>query len=364
MEVLFNRLDRAYERYKEEYLKVCREVLESGWYVLGENVKKFEEEFASFIGAKYCVGVNSGLDALILAFRALGIGHGDEVIVPANTYIASVLGITHNGATPVFVEPDEFYTVDVEKIEEKITKKTKAILAVHLYGQAACMDKIRELADKYRLYVVEDCAQSHGAIYKGKMTGSWGDVGCFSFYPTKNMGAFGDGGAITTDSAVIADKVMMLRNYGSKQKYYHEIEGFNSRLDEIQAAILRIKLKHYAEIKKERQKIASKYIANIKNNNILLPSVRAEGEHVWHLFVVRVEEREKFINYLKKEGIQVQIHYPVPPHLSGAYRSLGYREGDFPITEEYARTVVSIPLYEGMKAKEVEYVIDVINSYN
>ena len=264
------------------------------------------------------MGVNSGLDALILAVRALNIGYGDEVIVPANTYIATVLGITENRATPVFVEPDEYYNLDADKIEEKITNKTKAIMVVHLYGQAANMKKIQDIAAKYNLYLLEDCAQSHGAKFEGKTTGTFGDIGCFSFYPTKNLGAFGDGGAIVTNNEKIADKIRMLRNYGSRRKYYNEIEGVNSRLDEMQAALLNVKLSHYIELRSEREKIAQKYLNEIKNPKIILPKIRKGAEHVWHLFVVQTENRDKLQNYLNENGIGTQIHYPIPPHLSEA----------------------------------------------
>ncbi len=363
MKINFNQLDRGYFKYKNEYDQAAIKTLESGWYVLGRNVEKFEREFSSFIGSEYCVGLNSGLDALTLAFRSLNIGAGDEVIVPGNTYIASVLGITENGATPIFVEPDEYYNLDANKIEEKITNKTKAILVVHLYGQAANIRKIKEIADKYNLYLVEDCAQSHGAKFEGKTTGIWGDIGCFSFYPTKNLGAFGDSGAIVTDSKEIYEKMKMLRNYGSKVKYHNEILGVNSRLDEIQAALLSVKLSHYNEIRKEREAIAKRYLEDIKNENIILPTIRESAEHVWHLFVVRVENREKFQGYLKENEINTQIHYPIPPHLSEAYRYLGYKEGDLPLTEQYANTVVSLPLYEGMTEEEMNYVTEIINRY-
>jgi len=363
MKINFNELKRGYEKYKAEYDRAVIETLESGWYILGERVERFETEFAKFIGSKYCVGVNSGLDALILAVRALGIGPDDEVIVPANTYIATVLGITENGATPVFVEPDEYYNLDADKIEEKITGKTKAIMVVHLYGQAANMDKIKQIADKRGLYLIEDCAQSHGAKFEGKTTGTYGDIGCFSFYPTKNLGAFGDGGAIVTDNEKIADKIRMLRNYGSRRKYYNEIEGVNSRLDEMQAALLNVKLSHYRELRSEREKIAQKYLNEIKNPKIELPKIRKGAEHVWHLFVVQTENRDKLQNYLNENGIGTQIHYPIPPHLSEAYKYLGYKKGDFPITEKQANTVLSLPMYDGMTDKEAEYVIKVINDY-
>lgn len=363
MKIKFSRLDRVYEKYKEEFDKAVIDVLESGWYILGKNVEEFEKKFADFVGTKYCVGVNSGLDALILAFRVLGIKAGDEVIAPANTYIASILGITENGATPVLIEPDEYYNIDASKIEEKITGNTKAILVVHLYGQAANMKDIKKIADKYGLYLVEDCAQSHGAKYEDKVTGTWGDIGCFSFYPTKNLGAFGDGGAIVTNDEGLYERLRMLRNYGSKIKYNHEIEGVNSRLDEIQAALLLVKLKHYNEIRKWRERIAKRYLNEIKNHRIKLPKIRNGSEHVWHLFVVQVENRDKFQKYLQNNGIETQIHYPIPPHLSNAYKRLGYKKGDLPITEFYSDHIVSLPLYDFMTDEEVDFVIEIINKY-
>jgi dTDP-4-amino-4,6-dideoxygalactose transaminase len=363
MKINFNQLDRSYLKYKKEYDEAAIKTLESGWYTLGERVQKFEEEFAYFTESKYCVGLNSGLDALILAFRALGIETGDEVIVPANTYIASVLGITENGATPIFVEPDEFYNLDVNKIEEKITSKTKAILVVHLFGQAANMRSIREIADKYKIYLIEDCAQSHGANFSDKITGSWGDIGCFSFYPTKNLGAFGDSGAIVTDNEGFYEKIKLLRNYGSKVKYHNEIVGINSRMDEIQAALLSVKLKHYNELRNERAGIANQYLNKINNEYIILPRIRKGSQHVWHLFVIQTENREKFQKYLLDNEINTQIHYPIPPHLAEAYKSLGYKEGDFPITERFSNTIVSLPLYEGMTEDETNYIIEIINRY-
>ncbi|WP_084244384.1 DegT/DnrJ/EryC1/StrS family aminotransferase [Planomicrobium okeanokoites] len=363
MKVNFNQLDRGYYKYKKEYDEAAISVLESGWYVLGKNVLEFEKEFSSYVGSKYCVGVNSGLDALILAFRALDIGIGDEVIVPANTYIASVLAVTENGASPIFVEPDEFYNLDADKIEAEITPQTKAILVVHLYGQASNMRQIKEIADKHGLYLIEDCAQSHGAKFDETMTGAWGDIGCFSFYPTKNVGAFGDAGAIVTDSIEISEKIEMLRNYGSKVKYKNEILGVNSRLDEIQASLLRVKLSHYSELKKERRNIATKYLEGINNSKISLPQVRTSAENVWHLFIIQSEEREKLQVYLQEMGVATQIHYPIPPHLSEAYDYLGYKLGDFPITEKYASTVLSLPLFEGMTEEEIEFVIDTVNNY-
>lgn len=364
MKINFNQLDRGYEKYKEEYQNAAIDVLDSGWYVLGKSVETFENRFSDFIGSDYCVGLNSGLDALILAFRALEIGEDDEVIVPANTYIASVLGITENGATPIFVDPDEFYNIDSTKIEEKISSKTKAILVVHLYGQAANMEEIKRIADKYKLFLVEDCAQSHGAKFKEKTTGAWGDIGCFSFYPTKNLGAFGDAGAITTDNKEIYEKIQMLRNYGSKIKYENEIEGINSRLDEIQAAFLKVKLGHYDELRTERTNIAKAYSESIKNEHITLPEVQTGSENVWHLFPIRTKHRDELQTYLLEKNINTQIHYPIPPHLSKAYQHLGYKKGAFKITEEYANSILSLPLFEGMTKEEIKYVIDMVNQYN
>lgn len=363
VKVNFNQLDRGYLKYKSEYDKAAIETLESGWYILGENGKKFEKEFSSYLSVKHCVGLNSGLDALTLAFRALGIGEGDEVIVPANTYIASVIGITENGARPVFVEPDMFYNLDYSKIEEKITERTKAILVVHLFGQAANMKKIKEIADTYNLYLIEDCAQSHGALSDGRVTGTWGDIGCFSFYPTKNLGAFGDSGAIVTNSDEIAGKITMLRNYGSKVKYQNEVVGINSRMDEIQAALLSVKLRHYSDLRLERENIAKTYLKNINNSLIELPEIREGSDHVWHLFVIKSEYRDKLQSFLETKNISTQIHYPIPPHLSGAYSYLNQQKGDLPITEDYAQKMLSLPLYEGMTNEEIDYIISMVNSF-
>jgi dTDP-4-amino-4,6-dideoxygalactose transaminase len=363
MKVDFIRLDRSYQKFRDEYLKAATEVLDSCWYIMGNRVKQFEAEFAQFTGSRHCIGLNSGLDALVLAFRALGIGPGDEVIVPANTFIASMLGITENGAIPVFVEPDEYYNLDAGRIEEAITARTKSILVVHLYGQAANMTPIKEIATRHGLFLVEDCAQSHGACFGGKMTGLWGDVGCFSFYPTKNVGAFGDAGAVVTDNDQLADKIRMLRNYGSKVKYTHEIVGVNSRLDEIQAALLSVKLRHYDELRSERAAIASRYLQMIDNPAVQLPQIRPGADHVWHLFVLYVEERDLFRAHLASHGIATQIHYPIPPHLSKAYTRLGHKPGSFPVTENYAAHSVSLPLFEGMSNEELSYVVKTVNMF-
>lgn len=363
MQILANRMDRGFYKYQSEFEEKALEVLRSGWYVLGTEVENFEKEFAKYTGARYCVGLASGLDALWIAFRVLGIGKGDEVIVQANTYIASVMGITINGAIPVFVEPDETFGIDINKIEAKITTKTKAILVVHLYGIPTKMDKIGELCKKYNLRLVEDCAQSHGAFYKGRMTGTFGDIGCFSFYPSKNLGAFGDAGAIITDNKELADKFKVFRNYGSEKRYYNKVVGANSRLDELQAGLLRIRLQHLNEITQEKIEIAERYNREIKNTKLVLPKTNDNSVCVWHQYVIRCKEREELIHYLDNNGINTIIHYPIPPHLSEAYKYLGYKKGDYPITEDFADTVLSIPIYNGMTEEEQTYVIDKLNKF-
>jgi dTDP-4-amino-4,6-dideoxygalactose transaminase len=363
MNIKCNVLDRQYKMFQKEYDEAALRVLNSGWYILGKEVQQFEEEFKTRVGSKFCVGLNSGLDALILAVRALGIGKGDEVIVQANTYIATVLGITENDATPVYVEPDEYFNIDASKIEEKITSKTKAIMVVHLYGQASRMDKIMEIANKHHIPVIEDCAQSHDSCFKGKQTGTFGVIGCFSFYPTKNMGAFGDAGCIVTDNEELANKIRMFRNYGSKIKYYNELEGVNSRLDEMQAALLRVKLSHMDVITAERYKLGAKFLNGIKNPKIMLPKTLEGVNHVYHQFVIRCKNRNEFQQYLADNEIQTQIHYPIPPHLADCYKWQGYKKGAFPITEEYADTVLSLPLYTGMTEEEQKYIIEVINKF-
>lgn len=361
--IMANRLDRGFYKYQNEFEDKALGVLRSGWYVLGKEVSSFEEEFASYIGTKYCRGLASGLDALWIAFRVLGIGVGDEVIVQGNTYIASVMGITINGATPVFVEPDDYFNMDVSKIEELITPKTKAILVVHLYGQASNMGAIMDIARRHNLRVVEDCAQSHGAKFNGKTTGSFGDIGCFSFYPSKNLGAFGDGGAIVTNDAEIDEAVRVFRNYGSEKRYYNKVVGTNSRLDEMQAGLLRVRLSHMDELEEEKRIICERYLTELKNPSIELPGICEDVTHIWHQFVIRCKRRDELIEYLNNHNIGTIIHYPIPPHLSEAYSYLGYHEGDLPITEEYAKTVLSIPLYNGMTLEEQNYVIDVINKF-
>ncbi|MCR5397387.1 MAG: DegT/DnrJ/EryC1/StrS family aminotransferase [Lachnospiraceae bacterium] len=361
--IMPNRLDRGFYMYQKEFEDKALEVLRSGWYVLGNEVKCFENEFAEYIGAKHCVGLASGLDALWIAFRVLGIGAGDEVIVQGNTYIASVMGITMNGATPVFVEPDEYFNIDASKIEEKITDKTKAVLVVHLYGQASNMTPIVKLCKKYNLKLVEDCAQAHGAKFEEKQIGTFGDIGCFSFYPSKNLGAFGDAGAITTNDDKIAEDVRIFRNYGSEKRYYNKVVGANSRLDEIQAGFLRVRLKHLDELAEEKKKICERYLSELYNDKIQLPQIRKGATHIWHQFVIKSEYRDELIKYLEEKNIGTIIHYPIPPHLSEAYQYLGLKEGALPITEEYAKTVLSIPLYNGMTEEEQTRVIKALNDF-
>lgn len=364
MKVANNRLDLQFAHHKEEYLAKVEEILSKGWYVLGPEVESFEREFAAYNNINYCVGLASGLDALIMAFDILGLKEGDGVLCPANTYIASVMGFTKVGCIPQFVEPDEFYNIDVDKIEKAITPTTKAICVVHLYGQIANMEKIMMIAKKHHLFVVEDCAQSHGAMLNGKKCGTFGDIGCFSFYPTKNLGCFGDGGAIITSNKEIADEFKMMRNYGSKKTYYFDKVGYNSRLDELQAGLLRVKLQYLDESTEERRSIALRYSHEISNNKIKLPKISFDiSGHVFHLFVIEVENRDEFMNYMEEKGIGLKIHYPQPPHLSDAYSYLGYQEGSFPITEKIGNTIVSLPLYEGMSGQEVQYVIDCCNTY-
>ncbi len=357
------RLDRGFERYRQEYESKAMEVLRSGRYVLGKEVERFEYEWAGYTGTKYCRGVASGLDALILAFRALGIQKGDEVLVQANTFIASVMGITINGATPVFVEPDEYNLLDASRLEKLITEKTKALLVVHLYGQASNMSAIMNIARKYHLRVVEDCAQSHGALWDSQMTGSFGDIGCFSFYPSKNMGAFGDAGAIVTNDAALDEAVRVLRNYGSEERYHNKVVGLNSRLDELQAGLLRVKLRHLNELTAERNGIAGRYLSGISNKAIELPKVREGATHVWHQFVIRCKARDALKEYLYNRGIETLIHYPIPPHLQQCYAYLGHRRGEYAIAEGYAEQVLSLPMYNGMTGDESDYVIKVMNMF-
>lgn len=363
--IMPNNLGRQYNLHSKEYEEKAIEILRSGWYILGKEVSSFENEWADYIGAKYCVGLASGLDALWISFRLLDIKAGDEVIVCSNAYIACVMGITMNGATPIFVEPDEYDNIDADKIETAITEKTKAILAVHLYGQTCDMTRIMAIAKKYNLRVVEDCAQSHGNHWQGKKAGSFGDIGCFSFYPSKGCGAFGDAGCITTDDEQLAQHFKVFRNYGSEKRYHNKVIGANSRLDELQAGLLRVKLKYLDDMNKERCEIADRYLGTISNPDIVLPTIRPGADSSWHQFVIHVKngKRDALAEYLKIHDIGTLIHYPIPPHLSEAYAYLGKHKGDYPIAERYADEVLSLPMYNGMTIDEQQLVIDIINKF-
>lgn len=365
MNIPFLDLKSPYLELKDELDAAYRRVMESGWYILGSEVASFESEFANYCNTKYCIGVANGLEALHLIVRAYGIGGGDEVIVPANTYIATWLAATHTGATPVPVEPDErTYNIDPTKIEQAITAKTKAIMVVHLYGQPADMDPINSLAQKYGLKVIEDCAQAHGALYKRTKVGSLGDAAGFSFYPGKNLGAIGDGGAVTTDDPELAERIRVLRNYGSRIKYHNEAIGYNSRLDELQAAFLRVKLAKLDEWNKRRKQIAALYASGLQDTRYITPPVTPEWvEPAWHLFVVRNENRDSLQEFLRKSSIGSLIHYPIPPHLSEAYSDLKFSSGTFPITEKFANTVLSLPFGPHTTPDQVETVLDQLRSF-
>lgn len=349
-------------RHLDEILDAISRVLSRGVYILGEEVESFELEFASYCGVKHCISVGNGLDALTLILKAYGIGPGDEVIVPANTFIATILAISANGATPILVEPElESYTIDVSKIEAHITGNTKAILPVHLYGQCADMQKICRIASSYGLKVIEDGAQAHCAVYNGKRVGSLGNACGFSFYPGKNLGALGDGGAITTDDDELALRIRTLRNYGSNMKYKHVIKGVNSRLDEIQAAVLRVKLRYLDDDNNKRRDIAKLYIDNIRNPIVNLPHAVNWMSHVWHLFVIRTIDRKGLQEYLSNLGIQTLIHYPIPPHKQSAYKE--WVAQSLPVTEMIHEQVLSLPISPVITREQVEEVISAVNQY-
>lgn len=353
------------ERELDSELKGAFErVFKASWYIEGKEDDAFEKAFAKYCGAKFCVGVGNGLDALMLSLKALGIGEGDEVIVPSNTYIATALAVTYVGATPVFVEPRlDTFNIDPEKIETAITKKTKAIMPVHLYGQACDMDPIMRIAGRYGLKIVEDCAQAHGATYRGQKAGTFGNAAGFSFYPGKNLGALGDAGAVITDDEELAKKVRALSNYGSDYKYHHIYKGHNSRLDELQAAFLAAKLPHLERMNIERRRIADRYLVEIKNDKVILPTVSENVVPVWHIFGIRCYERDVLEKYLNDAGIGTNKHYPIPMHLQKCYMDLGFQEGSFPIAEEISKTELSIPMYYGMTDEEIGYVIEKINEF-
>lgn len=339
-------------------------VYSRSWYILGEEDQAFEKSFASYVGVNNCIGVGNGLDALILSLRALKIGTGDEVIVPSNTYIASVLAISYVGATPVLVDPDiNTFNIDPNSIEAVITTSTKAIMPVHLYGQACDMDPIMDIAGKHGLFVIEDCAQAHGATYKGRKVGTFGDVAGFSFYPGKNLGALGDSGAVVTDNDKLASEIRILSNYGSDYKYHHILKGINSRMDEMQAAFLSVKLPQLDRMNEERRRIADMYSSKINNPKIMLPIVDLRCVPVWHIYAVRCDERDALESFLKEKGIGTNKHYPIPIHLQEAYKDLAIPEGSYPVAEAISRTELSLPIYYGMTDDEIQYVIDSVNEF-
>jgi dTDP-4-amino-4,6-dideoxygalactose transaminase len=364
--VPFLNLKGINEKYRESLIQAVVRVIDSGWYVLGKEVKDFETAFADYCGVKHAVGVGNGLDALVLIFRAykeMGLmAENDEVIVPANTYIASILAISENQLIPICVEPSlATYTIDVDRIEEKITERTKAILVVHLYGQIGYSEKMQTIADKYGLKIVEDCAQSHGAMHNGRRCGGLGSAGGFSFYPGKNLGALGDAGVVTTNDDAMARLVSALRNYGSEKKYENSFKGVNSRLDEIQAAILKVKLAHLDEENQRRRQIANYYLSHIRNQLLVLPTAAEPMSHVWHLFVVRTKDRERFQQHLTVHGVGTMIHYPISPHKQEAYCE--WQSNTYPITESIHQTIISLPLDPTMSRRDQEQVVEACNIF-
>ncbi|PZF72040.1 DegT/DnrJ/EryC1/StrS family aminotransferase [Taibaiella soli] len=366
MKIPFLSFSPANDLIKTEMLAAFESFFDSNWYILGERVKTFEREYAAFNQVTNCVGVSNGLDALHIALKTLGLGPGDEVIVPSNTYIATVLAVSYVGATPIFVEPDiNTYNINPANIEAAISPRTKAIMPVHLYGQTCEMDAIMAIAEKHGLYVIEDNAQSQGSTFKGKLTGSWGHINGTSFYPGKNLGALGDAGAVTTNDSELAKKATILRNYGSEKKYYNEVIGHNMRLDECQAAFLSVKLPHLNSWTRQRREIAEWYNQALQGiDDLILPAVHADATHVYHLYMIRTTRRNELQQYLSEQGIGTLIHYPIPPHMQEAYQSLGYKKGDFPIAEQIAETCLSLPMWPGMTEEMVKYVSQVIKKHH
>jgi dTDP-4-amino-4,6-dideoxygalactose transaminase len=362
MKVEYENLYKSNQPFFPELKRSFSDILESGWFILGNNLKKFENEFAEYSGSNYCIGVASGLDALILALKSFEFKQGSEVIVPANTYIASILSIIHAGLHPVLVEPNiDTYNIDPDKIEEKISKKTKAILVVHLYGKVCEMDRIKKIANKYSLRIIEDCAQAHGAMYKKKKAGTFGDVGAFSFYPTKNLGGLGDAGAVIANSKFIDRKIKLLRNYGSEIKYYNEIVGCNSRLDEMQAAFLSIKLKKLDQLNSHKRKLAKIYFDNLKSDYVK-PVIQKDHNDVFHIFNIRHEKRDALAKYLLKKGIQTMIHYPLAPYRQKALLSY-FRNEDYPVSDKIHETTLSLPVSYSHTEKEIYYVTECLNKF-
>lgn len=359
----YENLSLTNKMFEDEYKVSFCKFVEKGWYILGEEVKSFEQEFASYIGTKHCIGLASGLDALIIAFECLKLPKGSEVLVPSNTYIASILAIVKAGLTPIMVEPDiETYNINPDELEKKLTSKTKAVLVVHLYGKSCQMDKICDFCKKYNLKLVEDCAQSHGAKFKGKMTGSFGDAGAFSFYPTKNLGALGDAGAICTNNDELAEIARAWRNYGSEKHYHNKYTGINSRLDEIQASFLRIKLQHIEEITEKKRKLAQMYLNGLNKNKFILPKVDEDYFDVYHIFEIRTEKRDELKQYLLNNGIKTEIHYPVAPKNQEGYKGILDMQ-ETPLAEEIASTILSLPISFGTREEDVKYIIDIMNKF-
>lgn len=366
MIVPFLDLHAAYRELQPELDAAFQRVMQSGWFILGDEVEAFERDFARYCNAKHCIGVGNGLDALILILRGFGIGAGDEVIVPANTYIATWLAVSYVGARPIPVEPDPTTcNIDPQRIESALTPKSRSVIAVHLYGQPAEMQQIVEVGHRHGLRVIEDAAQAHGATYKGNRTGTLADAAGFSFYPSKNLGAFGDGGAIVTNDDELADQVRVLRNYGSRKKYYNEVKGVNSRLDTLQAAFLRVKLKWLDEWNDRRRAIARQYFEELSGTaDLQLPGVAAGADPVWHLFVIHHPQRDRLQQRLNEAGIGTLIHYPLPPHLSQAYADAGFMRGDFPITEKLAEKTLSLPVGPHLDVTSIACVINAVRNFS
>ncbi len=365
MKIPYLSFEKTNQEIEEEINAAFKETFQSAWYILGEKVKTFEKEYAQFSSTQHCIGVANGLDALILSLKALDVKEGDEIIVPSNTYIATWLAVSYLGAIPVPVEPNlATYNINPQQIEEKITLKTKGIIPVHLYGQACEMDAIMAIASKYNLWVLEDNAQAQAAYYNGKMTGSFGNANATSFYPGKNLGALGDAGAITTNSSELDQRIRVLRNYGSEKKYYNQVKGFNSRLDELQAAFLSVKLKRLQQWTAERKTLAAVYHEKLQSiPGLILPVTAALADHVYHIFLVRTQKRDALISFLNENNIGTLVHYPIPPHLQEAYKELYYKKGDFPLAEEIAETALSLPLYPGLGEEHLNYICEKIKLF-
>lgn len=364
MNIPFVSFEPMHKEIENEILNKFNEVYKRNWFIFGDELTQFEKEFAEYCRVKYCIGCGNGLDALHLILKGYDIKEGDEVIIPSDTFIATALAVSYCGAKPIFVEPNiNTYEINPDLIEAAITERTKAIIVVQLYGQSSDMDKINIIAKKHNLKVIEDAAQAHGTEYKGNKAGSLADAAGFSFYPGKNLGALGDGGAVVTNDKELAEKVRALSNYGSVEKYNHIYKGFNSRLDEVQASFLRIKLRYLDKWNENRQATAEKYIKGIKNKSIILPEIADYTEPNWYVFVIRTNKRNELQTYLQNQGIGTVIHYPIAMHLQKCYEDLGYKKGDFPLAEKIADEVLSLPMWYGMKDEEIEYVIDKINNY-